>query len=319
MKKYILLSLFLLLVGSSTAWAAASNKETIGAKKARIIKEIKGIKERFKKGEIAAKAARGEIEARIIKEIKEIKERFKKGEIAAKAARGEIEAMKVMEIMEIMGLMEIMEIMEIIKKMREIGGRQAIVAVKAGMRAVRAARLREEIAKKIYKGLASFLGIGGLVTFTYLYQKGDQSEVYAQKNEGSDARPSKEKKNSSSASKKVIKHSPDVGQDKKVAPSISSSIGIYPLLFTLIVLGGLYLFLYRDFYFSALPQPAAADDAYGTGRDVLSGEEGEATPSGTEAGKYPILLGVLVLIGSVALYIYTNYSGEEDDQVEESA
>ena len=58
-------------------------------------------------------------------------------------------------------------------------------------------------------------------------------------------------------------------------------------------------------------QPAAADDAYGTGRDVLSGEEGEATPSGTEAGKYPILLGVLVLIGSVVLYIYTSYSSKE--------
>ena len=112
--------------------------------------------------------------------------------------------------------------------------------------------MRSKIAKKIYKGLASFLGIGGLVTFTYLYQKGDQSEVYAQKNEGSDARPSKRRKIVPPPLKKVIKHSPDVGQDKKVAPSISSSIGIYPLLFTLIVLGGLYLFLYRDFYFSAL-------------------------------------------------------------------
>ena len=239
--------------------------------------------------------------------------------------------------------------------------------------------------KTICGCLTSLLGIGGLVTFTYLYQKGDQSEVYAQKNEsgdakpskekgdstradalenegsdarsseekgdstradalenegsdarsseeegdstradaleneGSDARPSEEKKNSIPTSEKVIKHSPDVGQDKKVVPSISSSIGIYPLLFTLIVLGGLYLFLYRDFYFSALPQPAAADDADSAEGDVLSGEEGEATPSGTEAGKYPILLGVLVLIGSVALYIYTNYSGEEDDQVEESA
>ena len=112
-----------------------------------------------------------------------------------------------------------------------------------------------------------------------------------------------------------------------MVPSISSSIGIYPLLFTLIVLGGLYLFLYRDFYFSALPQPAAADDAdsaegdvlSGEEGDVLSGEEGEATPSGTEAGKYPILLGVLVLIGSVALYIYTNYSSKEGYEVEESA
>ena len=221
----------------------------------------------------------------------------------------------------------------------------------------KARKARAARAKKICGYLTSLLGIGGLVTFTYLYQIRDQFEVYALENEGSDAKPSEEEgdstradalenegsdarsseeeKNSIPTSEKVIKHSPDVGQDKKVVPSISSSIGIYPLLFTLIVLGGLYLFLYRDFYFSALPQPAAADDAdsaegdvlsgeegdvlSGEEGDVLSGEEGEATPSGTEAGKYPILLGVLVLIGSVALYIYTNYSGEEDDQVEESA
>ena len=231
-KKHLSLLMLPLLIGSSTAWAASSSKETTEA----IVREAE------------ARA----IEARAI---------------AIAIARAIA--------------------IEVI----------AIVIAIAVARAIVIA-IAIEAKNKTYKNLTSFL-IGSLVLFNYFYHRGDQSDAKpseeegdstradALENESSDARSPEEKKNSIPTSEKVIKHSPDVGQDKKVAPSISSSIGIYPLLFTLIVLGGLYLFLYRDFYFSALPQPAAVDDVDSAEGDVLSGEEGEATPQAQRQGSTP--------------------------------
>ena len=288
MKKYILLSLFLLLVGSSTA--SASDEE---------VRERKARKREARKREARKREARKKIVAAVpivtLVIVTVIGVATGVVPIAA-AVMGIVGSIGVTAIaigVISIGRMEGGRKMRVIALVTVLVGVGAIVAIKLGIVpeatgiGIMAIAL-EARTKKIYKGLASFLAIGGLVTLIYFfsYRCWDHyNEVYAQK--------------------KVIKHSPDVGQDKKVVPSISSSIGIYPLLFTLIVLGGLYLFLYRDFYFSALPQPAAADDADSAEGDVLSGEEGEATPSGTEAGKYPILFGSLGADRvSSTLYLY---------------